>query len=130
MPSHNPKLRLESDRLLLSIPRNSELLSGMHRIYLVNVLGFEPISEPYGYVTTGVPNLKTLIELIEYLDEQGAHPVINERLERTIEKFRGASADLTAARNAGQNIKASPPVFIKIPNFKRTLKSYQIPAVA
>ncbi|HTA22769.1 MAG TPA: DEAD/DEAH box helicase [Terriglobales bacterium] len=102
----------------------------MHRIYLVNVLGFEPTSEPHGYVMAGVPNAETLIELIEYLDEQGAHPIINDSLEGVIEEFRGASADLTAARQAGQAVKSTPPDFIKVPNFKRKLKPYQIPAVA
>src|SRR5438309_8743432 len=115
MPSPGPKLRLESDHLLLSVAQDSELLSGTHRIYFVNVLGFDPISDPLGYRMGEVPSAKTLIELIEYLDEQGARPTIDQKLEEIIKKFRGSTADLIAARHAGQTIKSSPPAFIEVP---------------
>ena len=78
----------------------------------------------------GAPSAQALIELIEYLGEQDAPPVINQRLKAIIEEFQGASADLIAARNAGQNIKSMPPDFVEVPHFKRPLKPYQIPAVA
>jgi SNF2 family DNA or RNA helicase len=131
MSRETARLRLEQESLTVGVLRDSALLSGVHRIYFVNVLGFEPSSDPVGYVIrshASDPNL--LIDVIDYLREQKIQPELDVGAQATIQRFQVASDDLNSARRAGRTIKSAPPKSIDVPRLKRALKPYQVPAVA
>src|SRR2546426_3385788 len=101
---------LEDDSLRVDLPGESPLLSGIHRIYFLNVLGFEPSTEPLGYVITSHPSaLILLLNILDYFQEQKLKPEFNDRAQRTLERFRNASSDLAQGAEAGRAIKSGPP---------------------
>jgi len=122
---------LEEDSLRVGLPRESPLLSGVHRIYFLNVLGFEPSDEPSGYIITShasVPSL--LLSVVGYLREQELEPKLNERAQKTLEKLQNASSDLVQSAEVGRIIKSGPPKSVDVPKLMRPLKPFQVPAVA
>jgi SNF2 family DNA or RNA helicase len=125
------RVTLEPDSLRVSLPGQSSVLTGVHRIYFLNVLGFEPSEQPPGYVITSHPSLPSLLlSVIDYLQEQGVEAQLNERAEKTLERLRSASSDLVQSGKAGRAIKSVPPKSLEVPRLKRPLKPYQVPAVA
>jgi SNF2 family DNA or RNA helicase len=122
---------LEDDSLTVELPEKSRLLAGVHRIYFLNVLGFEPSTEPLGYVISSHPSAPSLLlSVIDYLCEQELQPEFNDRAQKTLERLRSASSDLAQSGQTGRAIKSNPPKSVDVPKLKRRLKPYQIPAVA
>jgi SNF2 family DNA or RNA helicase len=122
---------LEEDSLRVDLPGESPLLSGVHRIYFLNVLGFEASAEPLGYVITSHPSAPSLLlSIVDYLREQEAQVKFNERAQRVLERLQSASSDLKQGGEAGRAIKSAPPKSVDVPKLRRPLKPYQIPAVA
>ena len=131
MSRETARVRLEQESLTVGVLRDSALLSGVYRIYFVNVLGFEPSSDPVGYVIRShASDPRVLIDVIDYLREQQIQPELNAGARAAIQRFQVASDDLIAARHAGRAIKSAPPKLIDVPRLKRALKPYQVPAVA
>jgi len=122
---------LEEDSLRVDLPGESPLLSGIHRIYFLNVLGFEPSAEPLGYVTTSGPSSPSLLlSVVDYLREQEVQAKLNGRAQKTLERLESASTDLAQGGEAGRAVKSNPPKSVDVPKLRRPLKPYQIPAVA
>lgn len=122
---------LSDDSLVVELPENSSLLSGVHRIYFLNVLGFEPSAEPPGYVLSSHPSAPSvLLSVVDYLSEQERKPEFNERAMKTLERLHSASTELAQSGVRGRAIKSRPPNSIDVPKLKRRLKRYQVPAVA
>jgi SNF2-related domain len=122
---------LEEDSLRVGLPGGSPLLSGVHRIYFLNVLGFEPSAEPLGYVITSHPSAPSLLlSVADYLREQEVRAKFNERAQKTLERLQSASSDLAQGGEAGRTVKSAPPKSIDVPKLRRPLKPYQVPAVA
>jgi SNF2 family DNA or RNA helicase len=122
---------LEADSLRVDLPAGSPLLSGVHRIYFLNVLGFELSSEPSGYIITSHPSAPgLLLSLVDYLREQQLKPEFNERGQKTLEKLQSASSDLAQSGKVGRAMKSAPPKSVDVPKLMRPLKPYQVPAVA
>ena len=122
---------LEEDSLILTLPGESPLLSGIHRIYFLNVLGFEPNTEPLGYIIMSHPSAPSLLlDVVSYLRDQGVEAEFNGRAQKAIEQLNSASSDLVQGGEAGRDLKSKPPKAIEVPKLKRGLKPYQIPAVA
>jgi len=124
------RIKLNPNSLELLLNRESELLSGTHRIHFVNVLGFEVSDAPSGYVLKKSANPSLLVDIVDYLKAQGATPSPNKAARESLEAFHALLGDLVDAADAGKAVKASPPITLGIPQLKRTLKSYQVPAVA
>jgi len=94
---------LEEDALRLDLPERSPLLSGVHRIYFLNVLGFEVSAEPLGYIITSHPSAPSLLQnVVEYLREQGLETEFNERAKKTLDLLQVASSDLVQGGEAGR----------------------------
>jgi SNF2 family DNA or RNA helicase len=122
---------LEEDALRVDLPEKSPLLSGVHRIYFLNVLGFEASAEPLGYIITSHPSAPSLLlNVVEYLREQGFETEFNERAKKTLDLLQLASSDLAQGGEAGRALKSTPPKSVEVPKLKRPLKPYQVPAVA
>lgn len=131
MSRETARLRLEKESLTVGVLKDSALLSGVHRIYFVNVLGFEPSSDPVGYVIKSRASDPSLLTgVIDYIREQQIQPELNAGVRAAIQRFQAASDDLTAARHVGREIKSAPPKSIDVPRLRRALKAYQVPAVA
>lgn len=131
MAGDSARVLLEEESLTVALPEKSPLLSDIHRIYFLNVLGFEPSTEPLGYVITSHPSAPSLLlGVVDYLRDQGVEAKLNERAQRTIEQLNSASSDLARGREAGRALKSKPPKTVEVPKLRRPLKSYQIPAVA
>jgi len=121
---------VEENHLNLSIDANSNLREGVHRIFLTNVLGFEQGDDARSYSIQGKPDIvEHLIELLQYLKENDLDYRLNESASHIVDNFVSSSSLLEDARKEGRRIKRKHINSIKIPNFVRRLKPYQIPAV-
>ncbi len=131
MPNTAARVTLNSGTLKLELQKNSALLVGVHRVFFVNVLGFEPSEDFSGYVFRGdASQPRLLTEVIDYLREQEIEPTLNADAQRAAQRYADQAHDLDAARVAGQAIKAAPPRVVAVPALKRPLKPYQVSAVA
>src|SRR6266849_3682262 len=100
MPGETARVRLEKESLKVGVSKDSALLSGVHRIYFVNVLGFEPSSDPAGYVIgSHATDPKLLTQVVDYLREQQVQPELNTGAQEAMQRFQAASDDLAAARD-------------------------------
>jgi SNF2 family DNA or RNA helicase len=123
-------VRVESESLTVDVPENSELLSGSHRIYFLNVLGLEPGIDSSGYILNRAAPADLVAGIVEYLRQQEVVVELNPRAEIAIAALENASYELAQAKTAGTIAKSKPQSRIAVPGLKRPLKSYQIPAVA
>jgi len=131
MSRETAHLRLERGSLKVGVQKNSDLLSGVHRIFLVNVLGFEPGDDFAGYVLKGVGgDLRILTDVVNYLREHQVDPKLDASAKAVIQRFQDATDQLATARIAGRAVKSRPPKIVDVPGLKRPLKLFQVPAVA
>ena len=131
MSRETAHVSLEKDSLKIKVQENSPLLGDIHRVFLVNVLGFDPSDNFSGYVIAGDASyLKLLTGVVEYLEEQGIRTKLNASAQNASQRFKNATDDLVAARRAGRAIKSKLPRVVDVPKLRRSLKPYQIPAVA
>jgi hypothetical protein len=131
MSSETVRVLLERESLELIVANESVLLTGTHRIYFVNVLGFEPSNAPLGYVIKGRaidPSL--LVDVLDYLHDQGIEADLNGAARDSVLALETLTGDLHRARTVGEAIKSSPPRTFNVPKLERQLKPYQVPAVA
>ena len=97
---------LEDDSLTVELPEKSRLLSGVHRIYFLNVLGFEPSAEPLGYVISSHPSAPSLLlSVVDYLCEQELKPEFNDRAQKALERLQSAS--ILISRKVGKPVALS-----------------------
>jgi hypothetical protein len=131
MAGDSARVLLEEDSLTVELPGESPMLSGVHRIYFLNVLGFDASADPLGYVITSHPSAPSLLlNVVDYLRDQEVKAEFNERAQKTIGQLNSASSDLSQGREAGRTIKSAPPKSVEVPKLRRPLKPYQVPAVA
>jgi SNF2 family DNA or RNA helicase len=123
-------IRVETGSLIVGVPENSELLSGSHRIYFLNVLGLDPAVDFSGYVLSRAAPADLIAEIVEYLRQQQIAVQLNARAKAAIGALENASSQLEHAKTAGHSAKSKPQSHIAVAGLKRPLKSYQIPAVA
>ena len=131
MPSEIVRVRIENGVLKVQTQRQSSLLTGVHRIFLVNVLGFEPSGDFAGYVVkhnAAQPRLLTAV--LDYLREQQFEMDLDATAEAIEELHNVQTNDLESAKLLGRQIKSAPPAEIEVTGLKRQLKAYQVPAVA
>lgn len=126
------KLNVDDNALRVELPAKSPFLSGQHRIYLVNVMGLQPSDTTPGYVIQRAKTNTTdiIVELVEYFKGEGAAVSFNNEVKDIVETFEEGNHNFEEARTLGQKLKRKPPKNISVPNFKRTLKPYQVPPVA
>lgn len=131
MPRETARVTLEKGTLKVEVQKNSALLGGVHRVFLVNVLGFEPSDGFPGYIIRGdASQPRLLTEVADYLREQRIEPDLNAGAQAAAQRHKDQANDLDAARIAGRAIKSKPPRAVSVPRLKRPLKPYQVPAVA
>src|SRR5947209_6997912 len=108
MSRETARIRLEAGSLTVDLVDDSELLSGPHRIYFVNVLGLDPNVDSAGYVMnrTAEPNL--VIEILDYLQQQEISVDLNARAKAAIKALENASGELARAKDAGYAAKHKP----------------------
>ena len=78
MAGELPRCLLEDGTLKVEVQKDSSLLAGVHRVFLVNVLGFEPSDDFTGYWIKGAASQPRLLtEVVHYLRQ-------NSRLSRIL----------------------------------------------
>lgn len=129
--NNNVKLIVDNDTLSIQLPKKSPFLSGMHKIFIANVLGLNEYENESGYyLEKAHGNVSdTLIELVDYFKKQGAELEFNEEAGSIAQSFSEDTDSFEAARRAGILAKQNPPRSVEIPNFIRNLKPYQIAPV-
>jgi len=111
--------------------KGSTLLGWQHRVYLVNILGFERMEDaPVFRLKVGANESKKLLECISYLRESGIGVVLDNSANKLANDVLEEHKRLEQSQEEGRRLKKSPVTTLAIPNFRRTLKPYQIPAVA
>lgn len=131
MPRETARVTLEKGILKVEVQKNSSLLAGVHRVFLVNVLGLEPTGDFLGYLIKGDASQPRLLnEVVDYLREQEIEPELNANAQAVAQRHEDLANDLGAARLAGRALKSRPPRAVTVPSLRRPLKPYQVPAVA
>src|SRR5687768_2008629 len=130
--SETVNLKVDDNALWVELSENSSFLSGKHRIFLANVMGLKVSVNPFGYfIERALTNTTDMIvELVEYLKEEGASVTLNKEVKGIVETFDKSNQNFEEARILGRKFKKTPQKKILVPGFKRQLKSYQIPSVA
>ncbi|MDP3541638.1 MAG: DEAD/DEAH box helicase [Elusimicrobiota bacterium] len=127
------RLIVENGTLKITAPARSPIHQGTHYIFLVNVLGLEPILKPEpGFQIQLGPSKQALIrQLVDYFHEAGIKLSLEGTAGEISRRLESDEQALEAARKAGDGLKRAPPRTerFQIPGFKRELKTYQIPAV-
>jgi SNF2 family DNA or RNA helicase len=127
------RLIVEHGLLRVMAPARSPIHRGTHRIYLSNVLGFEPIDTPGpGYqVEIGTSKQALIAQLSDYFRENGIGVRLEGAAAEISRRLASDAKTLDDARAAGQALKQGPnrTTRIEVPRFRRELKPYQIPAV-
>lgn len=134
--SDKVKINIVNEQLIVSMPPDSPFLEGMHRIFLANVIGLEPISdnsESFSGYTLNNKNgniSDTIIELIEYFKDEGGEVDFDVESNHIVTAFEQGSSDFQDSEAVGLKIKTNIPEKIDVPGFKRELKKYQVGPVA
>lgn len=125
-------LNVDDDALRIELLAKSPFLSGKHRIFLVNIMGFKESEKPKGYYIerTKTNTTDVIVELVEYFKEEGATVRFNNEVKEIVETFNESNSNFEEAKTSGEKLKKKPLKKITVPNFKRELKPYQIPPVA
>ncbi len=125
------KIELINGVLKIRVPGKSSLLTGMHRIHLSTVLNFEAAKDFSGYFIDLSPtSLMLVYDVTNYLKEAKFDYSLDAGTRKILEQFTSGILELEEALLVGKGLKKKKTKIIKVPNFKRTLKAYQIPAVA
>lgn len=127
------RIVVDKDNLCVLAPPNSPIYEGGYFIYLVNILGFEPIDAPgRGYQTKLTPSKHTLLSQIsDYFTQKGLTIQLEGAAVKISKHLKTDAKILEDARAAGHALKdmqRKAPA-IAVPDFRRQLKPYQILAV-
>ncbi len=127
------KIHIDNDLLKVSMPENSKFLEGMHRIFLSNVIGLDEIEgeDEFGYTIEKSQGTisDVVIELLEYFKEEGGEVELDIEAEKIITAYAEGSSNFIEACRVGKKLKKKAHKNITVPNFKRTLKQYQVAPV-
>lgn len=127
------RLIVEDGTLRITAPARSAIHQGTHYIFLVNVLGLEPVLKPEpGYqIRLGASKQALIRQLIDYFHDAGIKLHLEGTAGEISRRLKSDEQALESARQAGEALKQAPPRTerFQIPGFKRELKTYQIPAV-
>jgi SNF2 family DNA or RNA helicase len=131
MPKETARVSIEKGTLKVEVQRNSAILAGVHRVFLVNVLGFEPSDDFAGYsIRNDASQPRLLAEVVDYLREQQIETDLDPGAQKAVQWHKHQAGDLDAAKAAGRAIKSTPPTAVVVPSLRRPLKPYQVPAVS
>lgn len=126
-------LDITDSELRVVCDRAAVLTGANHRLFFTSVLGFKPsIDEFAGYrKPLDGSSGRVLESVVRYLQAYSIVSELSPAASGLLTARRASGQALEAARAAGERIRQTElfdhPV---IPGFKRTLKSYQLPAVA
>ncbi|MFA5931708.1 MAG: DEAD/DEAH box helicase [archaeon] len=124
-------VRIQDGFIQLVSVEKSPIFGWQHSVYFVNVLGFSKADEePILQLKEESNVLTRLQECISYLEENKINFVIDKTAEKLLKKAISEHKKLDESRKLGKHLKENPITEIEVPNFNRTLKPYQIPAVA
>ncbi len=127
------RLLVEDGILRLAADSRSPIHQGTHYIYLVNVLGLEPIEEPEpGFkISLGASKQALIRQLTDYFAEAGIALTLEGTANEISRRLESDAKTLEDARIAGERLKGAPAKTAApaIPGFMRELKPYQVPAV-
>jgi len=115
----------------LTAEKDSPVLGWQHRIYFVNILGFQRDEETSTlYINAGSNEHKKLQETLQYLHENGINFELDERASKLAIEVEDEHHRFERSKEIGSELKKNRIGALTVPGFKRPLKLYQIPAVA
>jgi SNF2 family DNA or RNA helicase len=124
-------VNLAGSQLRVESSPESPLFEIQHRIFFVNVLNFDVGPDFSGYQKESSDNPSELVQQVaRYLSDEGFTAQLNMEAQSAYDKVENEGRWLGDSRAKGTEIKLSPPNDVNVPNFKRVLKPYQVPAVA
>lgn len=127
------RLAVDNGVLRVLAPPRSPIHEGRHFIYLVNVLGLEPIDAPEpGYrMDLGASKQALLPQIADYLREKGFGVQLEGAASEISNRLKSEAKALEDARVTGRALKDAwqKAPSIDVPGFQRQLKPYQVPAV-
>ncbi len=123
-------ISLDGSELKL-ITSSDEGFDGRDSIYLENILGFEENEDGQLILISSIDEIsKVSSEVLDYFISKHQDIDVKGELKELIAKQESKERDLELSIEAGIRLKNSPALELDIPGFTRTLKPYQIPAVA
>ncbi len=104
---------------------------GRDSIYLENILGFEESDDGHLILISSLDEIsKVSADVLEYFKSKNRTIQVEGELNELITKQEGKERELEVSIEQGAKLKKHPQKTIVVPDFERTLKPYQVPAVA
>ena len=117
--------------ILLNAEENSPILDWQHKVYLVNIIGFERVEgTSVLQINAGSDILKKIHETLDYLNEKGIKFELDHKASELAQEVFDEHNRLEKSKEVGSEYKKNRVNTLVIPHFQRVLKPYQIPAVA
>lgn len=124
------KITTNSGNLYVESTQGLDISTGCHRLFFVNIVGLKPIEDPKGYVAKiGVSTPKKIEDVQAYAKKLDISLKLDAASNAILKTRLTATIQIAEARTAGMHIKEHPGTQLKISEFQRTLKPYQVPAV-
>lgn len=116
----------------LKLISSSDLgFDGRDSIYLENILGFEENDDGHLILHSTIDEIsKVSAEVLEYFSSKNKEINVEGELRELIAKQESKERELEISIEQGTKLKEYPQTRIDVPDFVRTLKPYQAPAVA
>lgn len=131
MTTHQIQFKHVNGQLVVDSPTGLKIGEGRYRALFVSNAQMTPADSSNAYSTTiGTRTAKTIDELCAYLGERGIDVQIDNHLQGLVDLHRNANQALAQARERGNEVREGRFTPATLPGFTRTLKAYQIPAVA
>src|SRR5947208_3579555 len=117
-----PVVALRGSQVRIEVMPDSALLEAPHRVFFVNVLGFDVAHDFCGFVSEGTSDTVEMVQQVtKYLSEEGFLPALNDEAQAATLQIQAEFEQLGKARALGAEAKHHPAV-VEVPGFKRTLK--------
>jgi SNF2 family DNA or RNA helicase len=124
---------IAGNRVVLDCASSPSLTSASHRLFFTSIIGFSPVDAEFlGYSRTLDGGSGRLLEtVLKYLESYGIPYSIGPAANGLLNARKASGQELQAAVNAGKVVHQTDLFdHPEVPGFKRTLKPYQLAAVA
>jgi SNF2 family DNA or RNA helicase len=125
----NASIKLDKDELTLEL-QGSEPPSSEDSIFFCNILPAEDKGSGVFLFKRKGLGRQGLADLFAYLKESSFSLKLDSEAKRFWNSIQGDKEELSSSLKAGMILKRKPAKKITIPNFRRKLKPFQIPATA
>ena len=124
------RLYVDKNSLYVDASEFTGLLEGSHRIFFQIALGMRLDNGRKSFVLQNISDLFYAVpDIINYLRENNIDFMTDNIINNYLDEYSLEQRLFDAAKSTGEAIKKAPLKEIKVPSFKRKIKSFQLNAI-